>query len=168
MPRPGRKRKIGSREPNGRLARIKTAERDKGMIEMITVLRQPHRMGDLDQYRESPLGRFILCNKLRRELYDAGVEYGCLVRHFHAAKGVQRIIVEGTGSGRGVSPEKTKWLTREVRRLERPMRKLSMPGFLAVRRLAVYETEISSTYAAPATVVLYFLALMLKKLGRRR
>jgi len=43
-----------------------------------------------------------------------------------------------------------------------------MPGFLAVRRLAVYEYEISVSYAAPAKVILYFLAILLKKLGRRR
>jgi len=166
--RVGRKRKPGPRELNGRLLRIKNAERESGMGEMLVVLRQPHRNFDTDQMRESPLGRFCICNKLRRELYDAAIEYGCLVRHFHAAKGIPRIIIEGSGSGRGVSPEKAKRLTKEVRRIENLMRKLSMPGFLAVRRLAVYESEISSTYASSAVVILYFLAILLKKLGRRR
>jgi len=176
MGRPGRKRKVGAREASGRLQRLLAADRDRNItIDQLVVLAQPHRHGDTDQFCESPLGRFVLQNCLdknkepRREIYDAGREYGDLVRHYHAAKIETRpIISNGSGSGRGVSPDKARRLAREVRRLERPLRKLSMPGFLAVRRLAVYEYEISVSYAASAKVILYFLAILLKKLGRRR
>jgi hypothetical protein len=65
------------------------------MIEKLTVLKQPHRLGDTDQRLESPLGRFVVRNKLRPELYDAGIEYGGLVRHFYHAKGVQIDFSEG-------------------------------------------------------------------------
>lgn len=172
----GRKRKGGAREQNGRLQRILAADRDRNItVDQLVVLAQPHRRGDTDQFVESPLGRFVLLNcldkdgKPRREIYDAGREYGDLVRHYHVAKiETKPIVSTGEGSGRGVSPEKAKWLAKEVRRLERPLRRLSMPGFLAVRRLAVYESEISSTYETPAKVILYFLAILLKKLGRRR
>jgi len=66
----GRKRLNGHREVNGRLLRIKAAERDPLMVEKLQVLAQPHRRGDLDQLVESPLGRFVLRNKLHRVLYD--------------------------------------------------------------------------------------------------
>jgi hypothetical protein len=176
MGRIGRKRKLGPREPNGRLQRIKEAYRDQNItVDQLVVLAQPHRRGDTDQFVESPLGRFVLQHcldkekKPRREIYDAGREYADLVHHYHAAKiETKPIISNGSGNGRGVSEEKARWLTKEVRRIERPLRKLSMPGFLAVRRLAVYESEISSSYERSAIVILYFLAILLKKLGRRR
>ena len=174
--RAGRKRKSGAREASGRLQRLLAADRNRNLtIDQLVVLSQPHRRGDTDQCCESPLGRFVLQNclgkdgKPRYEIYDAGREYGDLVRHYHAAKiETKPIISNGSGSGRGVSEEKARWLAREVRRLERPLRKLSMPGFLAVRRLAVYEYEISVSYTGSAKVILYFLAILLKKLGRRR
>jgi hypothetical protein len=93
------------REPNGRLRRIAAVERDLKMVEKLTVLAQPHRRGDLDQLVESTLRRLVIRHKLRREYFDAGIEYGGLVRHFYHAKGIQLDFSEGrSGSGLGVRP----------------------------------------------------------------
>jgi hypothetical protein len=167
MGRAGRKRKFGPREQNGRLKRILAAHRDRDIAEMVTVLSQPHRRGDTEQKLESPLGRLVLRNKLGSELYDAGVEYGGLVRHFHAAKGVPSIISEGSGSGAGVSPEKAKKLGDELERIEPPLKKLSYTGYSAVRMLCVHEREIPPSSEYWAVEVLFLLAQLLKKLGSR-
>ena len=167
--RAGRKRKLGHREPNGRLKRILEADRDKRVqiAEMVTVLSQPHRQGDTHQYQESPLGRLVRRNGLRTELYDAGIEYGGLVRQFYAAKGIPQPSSDGGGSGKGVSPEKALRLKEELERLERPMKRESIWGFSALRKLTVHEQEIMAVLEPDAIRVLYLLAQMLRKLGRR-
>ena len=169
MGRAGRRRKLGPREPNGRLKRILAADRDRnvGIAEMVTVLSQPHRRGDTSQLVESPLGRFTLRHRLDRPYYDAGIEYGAMVRHFHAAKGVPSIISEGSGSGAGVSPEKAKQLSDELQRIEPPLKKLSYTGFSALRMLCVHEREIPSGSEYWAVETLFLLAHLLKKLGSR-
>jgi len=167
--RQGRKRKFGHREPNGRLQRMLEADRDRRLRagETFTVMMQPHRRGDTGRECESPLGRFCLRNKLRSELYDTGIEYGGLVRQFFAAKGIPQPSSDGGGSGRGVSPEKAIKLKEELERLEKPIKRSNPLGFSAVRDLTVHEREISPP-AEPETVsVLYYLAQMLRKLGRR-
>lgn len=169
MTRPGRKRKVGHREPNGRLQRMLDVDRERRLLagETITVLMQPHRRGDTDPRRESPLGRFCLRNKLGREMYDTGIEYGGLVRQFFAAKGIPQPSSDGGGTGRGVSPEKAVKLKEELERLEKPIKRSNPVGFSAVRKLTVHEQEIPPP-AEPETVsVLYYLAQMLRKLGRR-
>jgi hypothetical protein len=80
------------REGNGRLKRptmaeIRAAEADKLNAEKATVANQPHRKGDLSQLRESELGRFVLDNKLRSELYLAGNQLFVLVWSWRAAIG---------------------------------------------------------------------------------
>jgi hypothetical protein len=85
----GRRRQAGEREPSGRLRRLQKVERDRLDGEKSVVLRQQHRQGDSDQLRESPLGRFVLRRHMRREIYDAGVEFGCLVRFFLRARGIE-------------------------------------------------------------------------------
>jgi len=128
---------------------------------------QPHRRGDNRRELESPLGRFCLRNKLREELYDTGIEYGGIVRQFYAAKGIPQPSSDGGGSGHGVSPEKAVKLKEELERLEKPMKRASVLGFSALRKLTVHEEEIPPP-AEPETVsVLYLLAQMLRKLGRR-
>jgi len=167
--RPGRKRKFGHREPNGRLQRIVAAERDQRLRagETFTVMMQPHRRGDNSQLSESPLGRFCLRNKLRSELYDTGIEYGGLVRQFFAAKGIPQPSSDGGGSGRGVSPEKAIKLKEELERLEKPIKRSNPLGFSAVRTLTVHEQEIPPPVEPETVSVLYYLAQMLRKLGRR-
>jgi hypothetical protein len=151
------------------------AERNSQITEKLTVLSQSHRRtisGDLrdalDQRRESPVGRFVIRNKLAPELYDAALEYGNLVRFHCAVKARAVDIREGNGSGGGeISAEKAKWLAKEVERLDRPLRKLNPVGFSAVRTLAAMEREIAPE-AEPATIiVLAELGSLLKKTGRR-
>jgi len=169
MTRAGRKRKFGPREPNGRLSRMLAAERERRLIagETITVMMQPHRRGDNRRELESPLGRFVLRNKLRDELYDTGIEYGGLVRQFYAAKGIPQPSSDGGGSGRGVSPEKAIKLKEELDRLEKPLKRTSPVGFSALRKLTVHEQEIDPPVEPETVSVLYLLAQMLRKLGRR-
>jgi hypothetical protein len=172
MPR-GRPARNGHRELNGKLKRMAAAERNASLGEKIQVLSQPHRravdIGDaLDQKRESILGRFVIRNKLRPELYDAGIEFGSLCRHFYHSKGVTTFIREGhRGSGLGISPAKTAQLEREVERLEAPLLKLSAPGFSAVRTMCVFENEIAPQVEPAAIIVLAELATLLRKTGRR-
>lgn len=99
---PGRKRKLGHREPNGQL------QRSPRQLEN-AVLRQPHRLefGEFaaDQRAESPLGRLCLRHALPRPAYDAGLAYGSLVRRLLAAKASPVPIHSGYPStGAGPSP----------------------------------------------------------------
>ncbi len=111
MSRPGKKRAMVLREPNGRPQRPSAAERQAARLkreqgERATVLAQPHRRGNQDQLCASPLGRHVLDCRLRRELYDAGEEYTETTRRWRAAKGVPvGLIVVGAGSGRELSDE---------------------------------------------------------------
>jgi len=166
----GRKRFNGHREPNGRLSRIQTSERerDPALVEKLQVLSQPHRRGDLDQLAESALGRFVIRNKLHRALFDAGLEWGSLVRHYHSAKlATQPVISVGFGSGAGVTPEKTAWLRGEVERIEKPLRRMYPVGFVALQTLAVYEREIAPEVEGVASEALCELGLLLRKIGKR-
>jgi len=173
---PGRKRKPGHREPNGRIRRMDDHARDAFNVEKLTVLSQPHRRGELeDPKQESPLGRFVMRHKLRQELYDAGNEYAGMVRCFYAAKlpagamtGIPQLPGDDRGSGNGVSPEKAVWLENELHRLEGPLKALSRRGFSALRMLAVHEREIMASSERMAAEVLYQLALALKRVGGRR
>lgn len=173
---PGRKRKPGHREPNGRIRRMDDRARDAFNVEKLTVLSQPHRRGEReDQKQASPLGRFVIRHKLREELYDAGNEYGGMVRCFYAAKlpagairGIPQLPGDDRGSGNGVSPEKAAWLEKELHRLEAPLKTLSRRGFSALRMLAVHEREIMAGSERMAAEVLYMLAVMLKRVGGRR
>jgi hypothetical protein len=176
MGTPGRKRKPGHREPDGRLRRIADHERDAFNVEKLTVLSQPHRRGEReDQKQESPLGRFVIRHKLREELYDAGNEYAGMVRCFYAArlpadalKDVPQLPGDDRGSGNGVSPEKAVWLEKELYRLETPLKACSRRGFSALRMLAVHEREIGVNSEGMAAKVLYLLAVMLKRVGGHR
>lgn len=88
----GRSISAPRREANGRLkrptlAQIKAAEREREDVEKATVLAQPHRLGDMDQKLESALGRFVVRNRLRSELYVAGTRLFVLVWSWRAAVG---------------------------------------------------------------------------------
>jgi hypothetical protein len=164
----GRPRRFGAREGSGRLARIKSAERKALIGPRDVVLSQPHRraadLGDaLDQKQESALGRFIIHNKLRPELYQAGLQYGNLVRYSFTSIGANIDIHETPcGSGLGVSAKKTKQLAAEVAKLDGPLRKLNPIGYAAVRTLAVHEREIAREAEQPAIIVLHGLARLLR------
>jgi hypothetical protein len=173
---PGRKRKPGHREPNGRIRRMDDHARDALNVEKLTVLAQPHRRGEReDQKQASPLGRFVMRHKLREELYDAGNEYAGMVRCFYAARlpagaltGIPQLPGDDRGSGNGVSPQKAAWLGKELSRLETPLKAFSRRGFSALRMLAVHEREIGVNSEGITAKVLYLLAVMLKRVGGRK
>ena len=169
MSRPGRPRRSGQRESNGRIQRLNARDRDQTLIEKRTVLAQPHRRAfGVDQFAESPLGRFVLRHKLPRPLYDAGAEWGNLVRHYHAAKvGTMPMVQLGFGSGRGVSPEKAKFLSAEAARIEQTLRPLSPVGFAGARDLCVYEKDCHPGAAPEVIGVLHGLARLLRKIDDR-
>jgi hypothetical protein len=165
--RRGRPRKHGHRELNGRLVRIKDAERDRDMLEKITVLKQPHRRGDADQFCESAVGRFVLQHKLPRAVYDASQEWAGLIRHHYAAKTETQPLVQlGVGNGLGVTTKKATWLTEQILWIESSLRQLSPLGFRAARDLAVYEIPVPAGSTTEAIGVLLGLARLLRKLGR--
>jgi hypothetical protein len=168
----GRKRKNGVRTANGDLKRPTVDERAQAQqmaenIEKLTVLAQPHRRGDLSQLTESPLGRLVLHGGLRRELYDAGIEYGGMVRRFYAAAGIPQPVSDGhPTTGAGVDPKVAIELRKALDSLERSMRRVSLAGFSAVRTLAVHERECPAYLAEQAAAVLYEVAVYMRKLGR--
>jgi hypothetical protein len=149
------------------LRRYSLSERDPEMVEKAQVLAQPHRRGHgTDQLAESPIGRLVLKHKLRREYYDAALELGVLVRHFFAARlETKPIISLGFGSGRGVSPEKAKWLAAELDRIEMALHGLNPLGYSALKTLAVHECEIAPQAEPAAIVVLLELGRLLRKVG---
>jgi hypothetical protein len=166
--RAGRKKKNGAREANGRLRRISAAQRDASLTEKLTVLKQVHRRGDLSQLCESHLGQLVLRHKLPHELFDAGLDYGGLVRHFYHAKGIQIDFSEGhSGSGLGVRPCTARWLEDELERIETPLQKLNRDGFSALKMLCVHERAISREAEPAAIVCLVALGELLRKVGRR-
>jgi hypothetical protein len=84
------------RHPGGKIKQPTKAEREaaekaREQAEKATVLAQPHRRGDTDQRCESALGSFVIRNKLRSELYDAGQAYADLVRRWRLVIGGVRI-----------------------------------------------------------------------------
>lgn len=125
MAKPGRKRRVGQREPNGRLQRPSREEREAARLrreagERATVLAQPHRRGNYDQLCASALGRFILNHRtdgrgLRRELFEAGEEYAGTVRRWRASKGIpEPFLNSARGSGTGPSDEAVERLEKRV------------------------------------------------------
>ena len=147
---------------------MEAAERRGLLGERFQVANQPHRRGDMDQLLENPLGRLIIRHKLRREYYDAGQEYGGLVRHFYHAHGIQLDFSEGRGgNGLGVRPGTAKWLAEELERIEPPLQKLNPLGFSALKTLCVHEREIAPEAEQVAIIVLCELGSLLRKVGRR-
>lgn len=99
------------RYPCGKIKRPKTieqiaeAEKKAQEHEMATVLAQPHRQGSRSQLSENAFGRFILAHKLRRELYDAGIEYYALRRRWVTTWGGPMDEIRLGGSGEEVTME---------------------------------------------------------------
>jgi hypothetical protein len=106
------KRKTGERHPCGKLKQPNAQERAdiaarKARQETAFVENQPHRRGFADKsdpWLESELGRFCRLRKLRRELFDAAMEWANIVRLYRVAWGAP--VDEhhgGPGSGQGPS-----------------------------------------------------------------
>lgn len=86
----------GKRRPAQRIADAQKAAEES---EMRVVLAQPHRRGNRSQLAESPLGRFVLENRLDRELFDAGEAYGSLKRQWVSAWGAKMMERHGGAGG---------------------------------------------------------------------
>lgn len=165
MARPGRKRREGQREPNGRVQRPTAAEREAARLrreagERATVLAQPHRRGNYDQLCVSPLGRHVLNSGLRRELYDAGEEYAETVRRWRALKGVPvSLQAIGAGSGREIADETVR---RLCARLEAMRAAIVTNGGLqtlsALDRVALDQDTVPAPIAFRVTGALITLA----------
>jgi hypothetical protein len=106
------KRKTGERHPCGKLKQPNAQERAdiaarKARQETAFVENQPHRRDFADKsdpWLESELGRFCRLRKLRRELFDAAMEWANIVRLYRVAWGAP--VDEhhgGPGSGQGPS-----------------------------------------------------------------
>lgn len=112
------------REKNGRLKRPTKAEREAARLakldpEKSTVLNQPHRKGDRDQRRESPLGRFVMDRRLKSELYDAGEEFATIIRTWRRLKGLPGVISNGPGAAVSADDDE---IADKINRLARRMR----------------------------------------------
>lgn len=146
---PGRKPKPGLREPNGRLQRPTTQAALNALAEkarrreQAVVLAQPHRRGEASPLAESPLGRLCLRNKLKRELYDAGMQYGSIVASWRSAKGVPMATDRGSGQGgEGPSDEKVRrWQTRMIEIERAVTREGGIEALLTLRTLVLDEAE---------------------------
>ncbi len=120
MARAGKRRKIGPREPSGKVQRPTAAEREAARLrreagERATVLAQPHRRGNYDQLCATALGRHVLDHGLLRELYDAGEEYAQTTHRWRALKGVPvGLQAVGIGSGAEIADEAVKRLSKRL------------------------------------------------------
>jgi hypothetical protein len=156
--RRGRSRKQGLRERNGRL------KRPDARAEKAAALDQPHRrrFGD-DFLAESPLGRLVLANRLRRELHEAGLSYSRLWRRAraHICAPVPRprpmlaLLSPGCVAPRDFSEAEI----RQTRHQLAAARKCLNGSSEIVDRLAVQEVEIAEFEAGAAIEGLTALAV---------
>lgn len=112
--RTGRPRKDGERHPCGKLKKpvaktIAEAQKAAEEVEKAVVLAQPHRRGEGSQMAESPLGRFCLQHKLRRELFDAGEAYATLSRQWASVWGAPMPDRLGGNGGDVPMEQAVKW-----------------------------------------------------------
>jgi hypothetical protein len=151
--RAGRRRKSGKRERNGRAQRPPVVVRDVRDV----ALSQPHRRGSNDPFLESPLGRFVLCHKLDRLVYDAALGYAKLVRRIFAIRGIPQGCGDGhkvLDTGREMTAETARCLQDRLDQVERRLRSVSRDGLNAARQLAVFEREVSLSQADGAALIL--------------
>jgi hypothetical protein len=132
------------------------------------VLAQPHRRGDKSQNCESPLGRLAIKWKLRSEVFDAGLQYGRKVRLWQVNHGVQiEVHAPSAGhSGTEINAATMRRWNAEIVRIDTTMKKISIPGFNAVRMLAVAEREVAPGVEQAAVACLTELAIQLSMIRR--
>lgn len=86
----GRKRKSGTREPNGRLNPTKQAERDPLNVPL-TVIRRIHAHAMLGDMEVTQFARMRLRNEVTQPMYDAGIKYREDYSAFQSAIEVKRV-----------------------------------------------------------------------------
>lgn len=166
----GPKLKQGTRTPSGQLSRsaaaakslseaLNQANRQNAMEQMAVVLAQPHRRGSEDTRCASALGRFVLAQGLRSEVYEAGLDYAKLINRWRSAKGIPTQIREGIGGlGDGPSDETVQSWASQIARIELAIVPISHAGFLAMRRLCLDDHDIPSSLWFDAAISLGALA----------
>lgn len=152
----GRPRKQGARFPSGKLkaptlAQMTAAQKSVADAEKLVALAQPHRRGNTSDLCGSALGRFCLAQALRRECYDAGLEYGMLKSKWRAAWGAPSDVRMG-GSGRDIDMEVVRgWGTR-ITEMEAAMTRAGgVAGLGWVEEIAVNDRGIVLPYAIRLT-----------------
>ena len=149
MAQAGRKRKSGLREPNGRLQRATTVDGLNALADAArrkqqsVVLRQPHRRGEDSPLAENPLGRLCLRRRLRREMFEAGMNYAAIVACWRGAKGVPMATGRGTGKGSADGPSDLvvqRW-QRQMLEIERAVTRHGLEALLVLRTLVLDEAE---------------------------
>lgn len=175
MARVGRPRKAGPRTKSGALRKptlqqIKEAEAKEYRENMQPVANQPHRRNapdPLDRRLSSALGRFCIAHGLRSELFDAGEEWGNLLRRWRAAKGVpDPMHTGGMGSGLGPSDDTVDGWERLIRRIEKSLETAGRRVWLATRSLCIDDVEPYSSEAKWAIEGLQAVAGELGRLSR--
>ena len=140
------KRKTGKREANGRLqrptlAQLKNIEAERYRENMQQVASQPHRVGfrdPMDPRLESALGRFCVIHGLRRELYQAGLDWAEMRRSWNSAKGVPDSEHHGgMGTGQGPSPETVERWKRRLFDIDEALYDHNAATMWATRRLCI-------------------------------
>lgn len=179
MARRGRPRKDATallppgREPNGRTQRLTTVQQmelaaeAKRQREMSVVLSQPHRRGNTSQLSESVLGRFCQQNRLRRELYDSGLEFGAMVRRYDKywdAPMADRI--QGSGSGLPDDADKDRWKAF-IEKAEKAI--VDAHGDLSAIRAMCVDEKPPSRWTGRSYIIkgLFALAVEIGRLGIR-
>lgn len=140
------KRKTGKREANGRLqrptlAQLKDMQGERYRENMQQVAQQPHRRAfrdPMDVRLENPLGRFCAFHGLRRELYQAGLDWAEMRRSWNSAKGVPDSEHHGgMGSGLGPSPETVDRWKRKLVDIDEALYEANAATMWATRRLCI-------------------------------
>lgn len=106
-----------SRAEMERLAKL-AAEREERKVKGV-VLDQPHRRGNPDQRCENALGRFVVEEKLKPELYEAGDEFARLTLTWRRLKALPGVIHHGPGNAVTCDEQQ---LADKINRLARDMR----------------------------------------------
>jgi hypothetical protein len=136
MPRGRPRKKDAERYPSGQLKRPTTieqmaaAEKAREEAEMVTVLRQPHRIAfGRSQMAECALGRFVLKHRLRSELFQAGDAWANTKRKWLSVKGAPLPDKPG-GTGADVPSEIVDKWAAEALEGEQAMMRAGGPGGL--------------------------------------
>ena len=169
----GRRPKPGARYPSGGLkpamntptlqeiadARDR-ARRETEAETMATALAQPHRRGNPEPWLGSALGRFCHFQRVRRELYDAGLEYGAIIRRWRSAKGIPSDERHGTGGcGDGPSAATVAGWERQIAACEKELwTTRGMDAYRAVRQLVLFDADLPEIDNKPAIIGLQAIA----------
>ncbi len=149
--------KSGSREQSGKLkrptlAQMAAARKSADDVEKLVVLAQPHRRGNASDLCGSALGRFCLMHGLRRECYDAGLEYAAMKSKWRAAWGAPTDVRMG-GTGCDIDLDVVNGWRARIAGMESAMMRAGGVGGLGwVEEIAVNDRGAPPPYAVRAAI----------------